>query len=82
MKKPLKETLKKIGGSHLLREQDALFPVRVDMHVDFTTDKSNEEKFVEDVEKAIQGVIDKSGVDVTWTVNDYSMNLETIDLNK
>ena len=82
MKKPLKEQLKKIGGGHLLNEQDALFPVRVDMQVDFTTDKSNEEKFVEDVEKAIQGVIDKSGVDVTWTVNDYSMNIETTDLNK
>ena len=75
MKKPLKEQLKRIGAGHLLKEQ-ALFPVRIDMQVDFINDKSDETKFVEDVEKAIQGVIDKSGVDVSWTVNDYSMDLE------
>ena len=56
-----------------LSEQQALYPIRVDMQVDFTDNETTEESFVEDIEKAIQGVIDKSGVNVTWTVNDDSM---------
>ncbi len=65
----------------LLKEQ-ALFPVRVDMQVDFTGMECNEDKFVADVEKAIQKVIDSSGVNVTWTVNDYSMNEEIQNLKE
>ena len=68
-----KSKLKEIIREELLKEQ-ALFPVKVDMQVDFTGTESNEEKFVADIEKAIQGVIDNSGVNITWTVNDYSMN--------
>ena len=56
-----------------LSEQQALYPIRVDMQVDFTDNETTEESFVEDIEKAIQGVIDKSGVNVTWTVNDDSV---------
>ena len=56
-----------------LSEQHALYPIRVDMQVDFTDNETTEESFVEDIEKAIQGVIDKSGVNVTWTVNDDSV---------
>ena len=70
-----KSKLKEIIREEFLKEQ-ALFPVKVDMQVDFTGTESNEEKFVADVEKAIQGVIDNSGVNITWTVNDYSMNEE------
>jgi hypothetical protein len=43
------------------------------MQVDFTDNETTEKSFVEDIEKAIQGVIDTSGVNVTWTVNDDSM---------
>ena len=32
------------------------FPVKVNMNIDFTTDDSNETKFVEDIENAIQKV--------------------------
>ena len=56
-----------------LSEQHALYPIRVDMQVDFTDNETTEESFIEDIEKAIQKVIDKSGVNVTWTVNDDSM---------
>ena len=56
-----------------LYEQQALYPIRVDMQVDFTDNETTEKSFVEDIEKAIQGVIDTSGVNVTWTVNDDSM---------
>ena len=56
-----------------LSEQQALYPIRVDMQVDFTDNETTEKSFVEDIEKAIQGVIDTSGVNVTWTVNDDSM---------
>ena len=62
---------------HKINEQQALFPVRVDMQVDFTDDKTTEESFVEDIEKAIQGVIDKSGANVSWTVNDYTIGEKT-----
>ena len=62
---------------HKINEQQALFPVRVDMQVDFTDDKTTEESFVEDIEKAIQGVIDKSGVNVSWTINDYTIGEKT-----
>jgi hypothetical protein len=57
-----------------LSEQHALYPVRVEMQVDFTDNETTEESFVEDIEKAIQKVIDKSGVNVTWTVNDYTID--------
>jgi hypothetical protein len=43
------------------------------MKVDYTDNETTEESFVEDIEKAIQGVIDTSGVNVEWTVNDDSM---------
>ena len=56
-----------------LSEQQALYPIRVDLQVDFTDNETTEESFIEDIEKAIQGVIDKSGVNVTWTVNDDSV---------
>ena len=56
-----------------LSEQQALYPIRVDMQVDFTDNDTTEKSFIEDIEKAIQGVIDTSGVNVTWTVNDDSM---------
>ena len=56
-----------------LSEQQALYPIRVDMQVDFTDNETTEKSFIEDIEKAIQGVIDKSGVNVTWTVNDDSV---------
>jgi hypothetical protein len=56
-----------------LSEQQALYPIRVDMQVDFTDNETTEKSFIEDIEKAIQGVIDTSGVNVTWTVNDDSM---------
>tara|TARA_Y100000034_G_scaffold66799_1_gene80611 strand:+ start:314 stop:538 length:225 start_codon:yes stop_codon:yes gene_type:complete len=56
-----------------LSEQHALYPIRVDMQVDFTDTETTEKSFIEDIEKAIQGVIDTSGVNVTWTVNDDSM---------
>ena len=56
-----------------LNEQQALYPIRIDMQVDFTDNETTEESFVEDIEKVIQGVIDTSGVNVTWTVNDDSM---------
>ena len=56
-----------------LSEQRALFPIRIDMKVDYTDNETTEESFVEDIEKAIQGVIDTSGVNVEWTVNDDSM---------
>ena len=56
-----------------LSEQQALYPIRVDMQVDFTDNETTEKSFVEDIEKAIQGVIDTSGVNVTWTVNDDSV---------
>ena len=62
---------------HKINEQQALFPVRVDMQVDFTDDKTTEESFVEDIEKAIQGVIDKSGVNVSWAINDYTIGEKT-----
>ena len=57
-----------------LSEQHALYPIRVDMQVDFTDNETTEESFIEDIEKAIQKVIDKSGVNVTWTVNDYTID--------
>ena len=57
-----------------LSEQQALYPIRVDMQVDFTDNETTEESFVEDIEKAIQGVIDTSGVNVEWTVNDYTID--------
>jgi hypothetical protein len=57
-----------------LSEQHALYPVRVEMQVDFTDNETTEESFVEDIEKAIQKVIDKSGVNVSWTVNDYTID--------
>ena len=57
-----------------LSEQQALYPIRVDMQVDFTDNETTEESFIEDIEKAIQKVIDKSGVNVTWTVNDYTID--------
>ena len=56
-----------------LSEQQALYPIRVDLQVDFTDNETTEESFIEDIEKAIQGVIDTSGVNVTWTVKDDSM---------
>ena len=56
-----------------LYEQQALYPIRIDMQVDFTDNETTEKSFIEDIEKAIQGVIDTSGVNVTWTVNDDSM---------
>ena len=56
-----------------LSEQQALYPIRVDMQVDFTDNETTEESFIEDIEKAIQKVIDKSGVNVTWSVNDDSV---------
>ena len=56
-----------------LSEQHALYPIRVDMQVDFTDNETTEESFIEDIEKAIQKVIDKSGVNVTWSVNDDSV---------
>ena len=70
-------TFKGVMEKHKINEQQALFPVRVDMQVDFTDDKTTEESFVEDIEKAIQGVIDKSGVNVSWTVNDYTIGEKT-----
>jgi len=76
-----KSKLKEMIREEILKEQ-ALFPVRIDMQVDFTGTESSEEKFVADVEKAIQGVIDNSSVNVTWTVNDYSMNEEIRRLNE
>tara|TARA_Y100000296_G_scaffold70369_1_gene85016 strand:- start:241 stop:708 length:468 start_codon:yes stop_codon:yes gene_type:complete len=76
-----KSKLKEIIREEFLKEQ-TLFPVKVDMQVDFTGTESNEEKFVADIEKAIQGVIDNSGVNITWTVNDYSMNEEIQRLNE
>ena len=57
-----------------LSEQHALYPIRVDMQVDFTDNETTEESFIEDIEKAIQKVIDKSGVNVSWTVNDYTID--------
>ena len=57
-----------------LSEQQALYPIRVDMQVDFTDNETTEESFIEDIEKAIQGVIDTSGVNVEWTVNDYTID--------
>ena len=57
-----------------LSEQHALYPIRVDMQVDFTDNETTEESFIEDIEKAIQGVIDTSGVNVEWTVNDYTID--------
>ena len=57
-----------------LYEQQALYPIRVEMQVDFTDNETTEESFVEDIEKAIQGVIDTSGVNVEWTVNDYTID--------
>jgi hypothetical protein len=57
-----------------LSEQQALYPIRVDMQVDFTDNETTEESFIEDIEKAIQKVIDKSGVNVSWTVNDYTID--------
>ena len=57
-----------------LNEQQALFPIRIDMKVDYTDNETTEESFVEDIEKAIQKVIDKSGVNVSWTVNDYTID--------
>ena len=57
-----------------LSEQQALYPIRVDMQVDFTDNETTEESFIEDIEKTIQKVIDKSGVNVTWTVNDYTID--------
>ena len=56
-----------------LSEQQVLYPIRVVMQVYFTDNETTEKSFVEDIEKAIQGVIDTSGVNVTWTVNDDSM---------
>ena len=56
-----------------INEQSALFPVRVDMKVDFTDNETTEESFIDDIEKAIQGVIDTSGVNVSWTVNGYTI---------
>ncbi len=50
-----------------LSEQRALFPIRIDMKVDYTDNETTEESFVEDIEKAT------SGVNVEWTVNDDSM---------
>ena len=57
-----------------LYEQQALYPIRVDMQVDFTDNETTEKSFIEDIEKAIQGVIDTSGVNVEWTVNDYTID--------
>ena len=66
-------TLKGVMKEHKINEQQALFPIRIDMKVDYTDNETTEESFVEDIEKAIQGVIDTSGVNVEWTVNDDSM---------
>ena len=66
-------TFEDVMEKHKINEQQALFPIRVDMKVDFTDNETTEESFVEDIEKAIQGVIDTSGVNVEWTVNDDSM---------
>jgi hypothetical protein len=66
-------TFKGVMEKHKINEQQALFPIRVDMKVDFTDNETTEESFIEDIEKAIQGVIDTSGVNVEWTVNDDSM---------
>ena len=67
----LKENYDRLFGK--INEQHALFPIRIDMKVDYTDNETTEESFVEDIEKAIQGVIDTSGVNVEWTVNDDSM---------
>jgi len=67
----LKENYDRLFGK--INEQQALFPIRIDMKVDYTDNETTEESFVEDIEKAIQGVIDTSGVNVEWTVNDYSI---------
>ena len=66
-------TFKDVMETHKINEQHALFPIRIDMKVDYTDNETTEESFVEDIEKAIQGVIDTSGVNVEWTVNDDSM---------
>ena len=66
-------TFKGVMEKHKINEQQALFPIRIDMKVDYTDNETTEESFVEDIEKAIQGVIDTSGVNVSWTVNDDSM---------
>ena len=66
-------TLKGVMEKYKINEQHALFPIRIDMKVDYTDNETTEESFVEDIEKAIQGVIDTSGVNVEWTVNDDSM---------
>ena len=67
-------TFKGVMEKHKINEQQALFPIRIDMKVDYTDNETTEESFVEDIEKAIQGVIDTSGVNVEWTVNDDSMD--------
>ena len=73
MKKKQIFDMNKKWRKYRLYEQQALYPIRVDMQVDFTDNETTEKSFVEDIEKAIQGVIDTSGVNVTWTVNDDSM---------
>ena len=67
-------TFKEVMEKHKINEQQALYPIRVDMQVDFTDNETTEESFIEDIEKAIQGVIDTSGVNVEWTVNDYTID--------
>ena len=67
-------TFKGVMEKHKINEQQALFPIRIDMKVDYTDNETTEESFVEDIEKAIQGVIDTSGVNVEWTVNDYTID--------
>jgi len=73
MKKKQIFDMNKKWRKYRLYEQQALYPIRVDMQVDFTDNETTEKSFIEDIEKAIQGVIDTSGVNVTWTVNDDSM---------
>jgi hypothetical protein len=73
MKKKQIFDMNKKWRKYRLYEQQALYPIRVDMQVDFTDNETTEKSFVEDIEKAIQGVIDTSGVNVTWTVNDDSV---------
>ena len=73
MKKKQIFDMNKKWRKYRLYEQQALYPIRVDMQVDFTDTETTEKSFIEDIEKAIQGVIDTSGVNVTWTVNDDSM---------
>ena len=74
MKKKQIFDMNKKWVKYRLSEQHALYPVRVEMQVDFTDNETTEESFIEDIEKAIQGAIDTSGVNVEWTVNDYTID--------